>query len=269
MDCELFYQAWQSGSATASIIITHGQGEHSGSYQRLVDALAPLKLNIYAWDLRGHGRSDGKRGVAYDFADYSRDLESFYRHLRQERGFGSLPLFFLAHSMGGLIQLKFLIGQKNLAVRAQVLSAPLLGLNLSVPFAKELAAQFMAVMAPEVTLGNEIREADLSRDAAVLKEYQTDFLRHKRISSGAYLGIVSSMKVVQEQAAQIDIPTFVQVSDHDPIVSTAAIRTFAESMKSGNCELHLYKNMKHEIYNDLGREVCYQELKKYIQSHLD
>ncbi len=78
-DVRLFFQSWEHPEAQKSMIITHGQGEHSESYHRLIESLADQKCNFYAWDLRGHGRSDGRRGVVQEFDEYCRDFQIFLK----------------------------------------------------------------------------------------------------------------------------------------------------------------------------------------------
>ncbi|MFW6333886.1 MAG: alpha/beta hydrolase, partial [Desulfosalsimonas sp.] len=86
----------------AGVVIAHGLGEHSGRYRSLAEIFTRSDILVTAFDHRGHGQSDGKRGHVNRFSDYILDLG---RVTRQSSGDnpGSTPLFILGHSMGGLI----------------------------------------------------------------------------------------------------------------------------------------------------------------------
>ena len=81
----LYYQNWQSDDAVATLVMTHGMAEHSESYQFLAHGLEKYKINLSVWDLRGHGKSDGKRGYVDQFMDYVNDLDSFFKHLNSQK----------------------------------------------------------------------------------------------------------------------------------------------------------------------------------------
>ena len=94
-----------------------------------------------AWDLRGHGRSEGKRGFIRDFNDYERDLESLVAVIRRQPQSSSGPFILFGHSMGGLITLQYLENSNSTKPDAAVLSSPALGLSIEVPPIKAKIAQ--------------------------------------------------------------------------------------------------------------------------------
>ncbi len=260
----LFYQCWEVPQPKAHLVITHGQGEHSGCYERVAQALGDLSVNIYAWDLRGHGRSQGPRGYARHFHDYVQDFQSFLQHLKTEKNLYPKDLILLSHSMGGLIQLMTLLDNPHWIFRAQVLSSPMLGVALQVPLVKDIAALVLANLWPQLTLHNEIEITDLSRDPNVLKEFDLDVLRHHRISSSVYLGAVTSIEVLRHKMDQIKIPTLWQIPEKDPVVGSENSRAMFRQLGSAAKTLCQYTNRQHEIYNDLGREEVYQDLRNFL-----
>jgi alpha-beta hydrolase superfamily lysophospholipase len=126
--------------------MTHGLGEHSGSYSRLAEGIKSSDYNIFVWDLRGHGLSKGKRGVIASWSDYTRDLVQFVQHIKSDKLFTG-PLILSAHSMGGLVLLKTLLDHGPLDAQAFTLSSPLLGIAVQVPTIKRHAAKVLAKVA--------------------------------------------------------------------------------------------------------------------------
>lgn len=265
----LFFQTWEKAAAEGTVIISHGQGEHSECYHRLVNAFARDRWNFWAWDMRGHGRSEGRRGYVANFEDYVLDYQLFLKHALDDPRLKGKPVVLLAHSMGGLVQLKTLIEKPQLPVSAQVCSAPEVGLSLQPPAWKETAARFANTLLPQITLWNEITNDMLTRDPDVVREFEQDVLRHARISPGAYLGMLDAFTFVRGRAAEIRVPTLFQLPEQDPVVSTPEARQVFDKLGSERKELKVYGGgARHEMYNDLHRNEVYADLKAFLDSVL-
>lgn len=263
---QIFFQSWEKKNAIGHVIITPGQGEHSECYHRLVRFFEKDPWSFYGWDTRGHGRSDGKRGYVSDFNDYLKDYQIFLDLiLKKING----PVVLLAHSMGGLIQLKFLAEiftpEKYPSIKAQVCSSPLLGVALPVPKIKDLGAQFLAQFLPKLTLWNEITNRMLTRDLDVIKEFEVDPLRHDVLSSQVYLGFKENFASLPEKANQIKMPTLFQIAEKDEVVSSQAAIQFFDRLASAHKRILIYGDgATHEIYNDIIREQVYQDLHSFL-----
>src|SRR5690606_19212709 len=75
---KLFIQSWhdKDSSSRGTVLITHGISEHSECYDHVAQSLAKAGWHVFAWDLQGHGRSQGKRGYIRDFKEFGRDLKT-------------------------------------------------------------------------------------------------------------------------------------------------------------------------------------------------
>ena len=264
----LFYQMWEPEQPRGHLIITHGQAEHSGCYPRLIEGLKELSFSVYAWDMRGHGRSEGQRGYAREFEDYVKDLQLFIQHLRDERGLYPKNLHLLGHSMGGLVQLKMLLNNGHWEFPGQILSSPMLGVAVDVPLYKDLAALVVSKILPTVTLSNEIRYTDLSRDPEVIAEFNSDVLRHDRISAGVYLGAIATIELLRQNMQKIETPTLLQIPSQDPVVGSESSPEFFQRLGATSKVLKIYPDRMHEIYNDFGREEVFQDVIQFINKNI-
>lgn len=267
-DERLFYQSWEPVQSKGVVILTHGHGEHSDCYSRLIEGLAPLSLTIHAWDLRGHGRSEGQRGYAKDFENYVFDLEAFFSYLIQERSIEKKNIFLIAHSMGGLIQTQALLRNPQWPVTAQSLSSPLFGIALEVSLLKDFAALALAQVLPQVTLGNQILDDQVTRDPEVINEFAKDVLRHDRMSPAVYLGSLIAMQSLKKKVHKIKCPTLIQIPDQDSVVSSETARLLFQKWGSAKKSLKEYADFRHELFNDLGREKVFQDLVKFFQEYI-
>ena len=266
-DNQIFYQIWQPlVPAKGSLIITHGQAEHSDCYSMLANSLKDLPWTIYAWDFRGHGRSDGQRGFAKDFQDYVRDFESFLQHIEKEHQVTANNRVLLAHSMGGLIQTSYLLKKSSQKIaRAQILSNPMWGLTVEVPMIKDLAAFAVFKLLPQVTLNNEIDWSALTSDPEVIQSYKKDVLRHDRISAGVYLGSIIAMESLKNEIHKINLPTLLQIAPHDPVCDAQKAEELFTKISTDKKILKKYSSSKHEIYNDIERDQVVADLKEYLK----
>lgn len=265
-DVELFYQMWSPAKPTATLVINHGVGEHTECYQRLVDGLSDLNVRFVAYDMRGHGRSEGKRGVVKRLSEYISDLEIFVGYVKKE--ISNQPMAILGHSLGGMVVLSTIIKNPEFNFKCAVLSSPLLGVQVDVPEIKKIAAKYLAQYLPTLTLWNEIDHRSLTHDKKVLQEFEKDPLRHDRVSPKLYLDMVAYCEKVTKEGAYLTLPVFFQLSGQDKIVSTKATETFFKTIKSNDKELKVYENSFHEIYNDIERDVAFADIKVFFKKHL-
>ena len=262
---KLFLQKWIKPDAKGTILFTHGQAEHSECYGRLIQAFDLEAWNFIGWDLRGHGRSSGLRGYAKDIDDYVLDFQIFINLCKTFSEVNSKPTITLAHSLGGLIQTCALLEKKIEGISAQVLSSPLFNVSVVVPAWKDSGAHLLNSIFPKVTLGNEIKNSDLTRDLDVIREYEQDIYRHNKISSGVYLGMKREFPKVQARASEITLPTLLHISDNDPIVSSPSAIQFFEQISSDKKELKIIEGGKHELYNDTCRAQVFQTVIQYLK----
>lgn len=265
---ELFYQSWTNatGKARGTLVLTHGIAEHSEAYNEFALDFAPRGWDIYAMDLRGHGRSEGRRGYIDDFHRYSRDLDKFVRHLRSGPLKNSkIPLVMMGHSMGALITLRYMVDQgDSVPASALVLSSPALGISMPIPAVKEMAASLLLKFLPQVTLPNDIRYDHLTHIEERWKRYPVDPLRHDKISPAMYFGMLEGFEKVNVGADRIKVPTLIQAAGDERIVSRPATEEYFPKIGSEKKKLIIYENSYHEIFNDIERDRAMDDLDAFL-----
>lgn len=262
---ELFYQTWTTQEARGTLVLTHGFAEHSECYDHFfAKGMNARAWNVIGWDLRGHGRSHGKRGHVDRFDLFSEDLHDFIQSLKKQ-GKLTLPYALVGHSMGGLVVMRYLAAHGESGASALALSSPLLGVAVEVPVIKDFASRILRRLTPSLTLGNELRYEDLSRDPEMLKLYEKDPLRHDKISPTLYLGMLETIAYVKTRGPSISLPTLVQASGQDRIVSRPETEAFFKLIAAKNKKILVYENSYHEIFNDLDRETVFSDLDSFLK----
>jgi alpha-beta hydrolase superfamily lysophospholipase len=171
-DFWLFARAWRATDPTAVVILVHGLRDHSARYEAFATSLAQHGFAVYAYDHRGHGRSDGQGQMVDAFDDYLIDLHTFVTEVRTREP--NRPLFLFGHSMGGAIATMY-AETRDPQLAGVVLSAP--ALRHHVDDVQHAFLDLSSVMFPYVGLLS-LEEHDFTRDAAALTEMQRDPLIH-------------------------------------------------------------------------------------------
>lgn len=266
---QIYTKLWGPKKFKHLIFITHGQGEHADCYHRLIQALSEnTDLAFFTYDLRGHGRSDGKRGVVKKFSEYLVDFATGLNWLKEELKITESQMFLLGHSMGGLITLRHLVENKDSQFKGAVFSAPFLGLSKKVPLVKDFGSLVLNQLAPSLTLSNEITNEDVTSDPLVIEEFLRDTLRHSRINAGTYLGSLESIELVSRLKMNLKGPMFFQLPENDPVVSTRDTLKLIKDLAFKDLETKIYPDRKHESYNDLGREEVFKDLNEWLAKQI-
>ena len=99
---KIFYRSWLPQSTPRAIVLlSHGFNSHSGQYAWVAGELVKSGFAVYAGDLRGRGKSEGKRFYVDNFSDYIADISGVADIARSRHP--GLKLFVLGHSAGGVV----------------------------------------------------------------------------------------------------------------------------------------------------------------------
>jgi alpha-beta hydrolase superfamily lysophospholipase len=72
----LHFQGWLLDVDHKGVVcLLHGLGEHSGRYSQWAGLLNHAGYSLLTYDLRGHGKSEGKRGHVSSYDDYLKDTD--------------------------------------------------------------------------------------------------------------------------------------------------------------------------------------------------
>lgn len=257
----LFVRRSEVANARSEVLIAHGFGEHSGRYGALMDHLTSHGYSVAAYDHRGHGLSDGLPGHVESFDEYDADLDRMLASLRSRNP--SRPLYLIAHSMGGLIALRYLARRSD-AVAAAVISAPLIGVAVPVPAHKRMIAKVGARVAPRLRLANEINPSHLSRDPEVGRAYAADPLVNRKVSPKWFAEATRAMQEVVEWAPQIKTPLLVMHGTEDRLASVDDTKRMFEHAGSPDKELVIYSGFYHELFNEPEKQEVFERATEWL-----
>jgi alpha-beta hydrolase superfamily lysophospholipase len=231
-------------------------------------------LNAAGWsvlghDQRGHGHSEGRRGVIAADDSLLADLAAVIDVQRAAAPRGRLVL--LGDSMGGVVASRFVA--EALQPRPAAWSRPVDGLVLVAPAldaglsaARKLLLAVMRRLAPDVALASGLDVQALSRDPAVVREYLADPLVHDRVSARLAQFIVDGGAFVRALAPRWRVPTLLIWGGADRIVSPAGSAAFAAAAPREVVTAHLHPALFHEPFNEPERAQVLAQLTAWLAS---
>jgi alpha-beta hydrolase superfamily lysophospholipase len=258
----LYYRAWECEQATAGLIVVHGLSDHSGRYADLGARLASNRINVYSFDLRGHGASEGRRGHAPRFDYFLQDVERFRREVESLTA-GAVPLFILGHSMGGLITLRY-IEEYDVPLRGAILTSPWLATGPSIPKWKILGAGMLNKILPSLPIDAGIDPEFISHDPVVVANYREDPLVHRKITPRLVMEASAAMGLALHRSDRIRMPLLFLLAGDDQIVDTPRSESFARSLSVPDVTVRALPDYYHEVLNDFDRAQALKEIRAWI-----
>jgi alpha-beta hydrolase superfamily lysophospholipase len=260
----LFVQRWKPvGDPKAVILMTHGVAEHSECYNHTAQAFAHQGLDVWAWDLPGHGKSYGQRGYVKAFAEYTDRLGEVFQKIKSQSQ--EIPFFLFGHSMGGMITFQFGLHNPTAPVKGYFLSSPAFGVKVQVPYVKDQAARILMHVAPKLTIPHQIVYEELSRDSELTNTYYKDPLRHTKFSAPLYLGILEATESAMQRASEFKAPIVIQAAGQDKIVDVLATQEIFAKLGSPLKRLKIYPDSFHEIFNDTNKQEVIDDFVAFLR----
>ena len=234
---------WPGEGTRGTVLIVHGLGEHGGRYAHVATWLAARGFTAVGYDHRGHGRSDGKRGVLPHTDALHTDLATVVDAVRAPNG----PLLLLGHSMGGAVVAGFLAAQRR-PVDFAVLTSPALRARMSVVQRLQLAIGL--ALLPWLAQPNGLDPTGIAHDPATVRAYLEDPLVHDRISARLAKATLDAGAAALRAAPRWSVPTLLLYSGSDRLVDPAGSDAFAASAPGEVVESARFDALYHEILNE-------------------
>jgi alpha-beta hydrolase superfamily lysophospholipase len=244
---KLHGQSWEPESNIKAVIcLVHGLGEYSGRYDHVAAAFNREGYALFAFDLRGHGHSEGPRGHAPSYpvlmADISQMLKTAKGHYKD------LPIFLYGHSLGGNLVIHYTLREQP-ALTGIIASAPLFEPSSKPPAWKMAMLRMMYRICPSLALSSGLEDLALSHDLNVIRTYRNDPYVHDRITARLGIDMLKVGRWNLAHAKKLQLPLLLMHGDADRITSVQASIRFAE-LAGSKCSLKVWKNLYHELHNE-------------------
>jgi acylglycerol lipase len=264
---ELHTVAWvPTHEPRAALLIVHGLGEHIGRYDHVGRYFMEQGYAVYGIDHRGHGKSGGERVYFERFELPVLDLKQYVDGFMKQHPGKTLLMY--AHSLGSLIGLSFLLRFPSV-VQAAVIQGTTLAVETQQSPVVLALAPLINRLAPRMGIGTPLPPDVLSRDSAVATQYANDPLTYHgpvRIRMGHQ--IVTESRAVRAGLSRLTIPIRVQHGSADQLCPPVGSQMLYDGAGSTDKSLHFYADHRHELHNEIGKEIVLQDSAQWYATHL-
>ena len=258
----LFYRVWEPpGEIAGKVVIVHGYAEHGGRYEYTANILAAAGFRVYAPDLPGHGRSDGKKGLVGDVDRIVEVLKNFVDFIGKEKG-GS-GIFLLGHSMGGALSLLY-ASRFGSDIRGVITSGAAVYPLPYPPLLIRKIISWISICLPAFKTV-KLDAEKISTIPSVVESYRGDPLNYNgRIMAATASGLFRIRKMLEKKGPNISEPLLLLHGTDDRLASPFGSRKIFNICISSDKKIVLYEGARHEILNDFRKDEVLDEIKSWL-----
>jgi alpha-beta hydrolase superfamily lysophospholipase len=246
-----------------TVIMVHGLGEHGGRYHSWAELFVSNGYHFICPDLRGHGKSEGRRGHVRSMNDFLDDLDQVYDIVKHR--FPESRIILYGHSMGGNIALNHVIC-RNRPLDALIVTSPWLKLTTEPHAFLLMLSKLLRKILPFILLSNQINPDNLSHDPEVVRNYINDPLTHDRISPGLFHSATGGGLLALRNVYKINCPFLIMHGTSDAITSHKASESYVMNTSS-RTRLRLWEGQYHELHNEFVREEVFAFIRGWLKEY--
>jgi alpha-beta hydrolase superfamily lysophospholipase/SAM-dependent methyltransferase len=229
----------------------------------LAEELGLPDFDVFAYDMRGHGRSPGARGDSPGFATSVRDLQTFIDHIAAVHGVNVADVVVVAQSVGAVLASTWAHDYAP-KIRGLVLASPAFKVKLYVPFARPGLA-LMRKLRGNFFVNSYVKAKFLTHDPERIASYESDPLISRPISVNILLGLYEAADRVVADAAAITLPVQLLISGSDWVVHHAPQHAFFERLTSARKEKHLLPGFFHDTLGERDRKLATDRIRSFVR----
>ncbi len=259
----LFEQWWapEHGAPRAVLVIVHGLKDHSSRYAAFADRLAQHGYEVRAFDLRGHGSSEGARVYVSDFDEYAQDLDRFVARVRQE----GKPLFVLGHSMGGAIATGWVLTRKpaltGLLLTGAALRAEVSGFTAG-------TTRFLGAVLPALAVFS-LDLDQFSRDPRVAEQCKADPLIDRGNGPARTAAqLLNGIDFIRAHEEELTVPLLALHGGADPITPPDGSRELVRRAGSVDKTLKIYDGLFHDLLHEPEKQEVMADLAAWMDARI-
>lgn len=266
---KIYSQFWKpDGETKAVICLVHGLGEHSSRYEPFSHFMAEKGYAVYGFDLRGHGKSEGKRGHTPSYEAFLNDITKLLQSSKEI--FPGKDIFLFGHSMGGNLVINYVL-RYNPAIKGVILTGPWLKETQPPHEFLIKAARIVDKVYPQFTTHNRIKSETIVQEEDTEVEekdkHEKDPLLHPWITIHTYLTVKDASMWVLENASKFKYPLLLMHGSSDKVTSPEGSTEFARKLKC-KYTLKIWDDLNHKIHVEPLRNEIYSFIYNWVEEQV-
>ena len=243
---DLYAVQWPSSEPSEAVVaFVHGHGDHCRRYDQWFSTFTARNISVLSFDYRGHGRSQGRRGVIRRFDDLLQDVTLL--HNQTKTLFPGIPVVLYGHSLGATIVLSYILRSPACPDLA-IATSP--WLQLKKPPGKYLSSflKLGNIVTPFLTFRTGLGAADFSTIDGYSEKREKDVFIHNRISPRLFSEVVKEAEWIGAHFAAVEAPLLIMQGRDDLIMDCTAVRKLYDR-SPGQVNYREWKYAGHQLHN--------------------
>lgn len=246
----------------ATIILSHGIAEHHMKYKTLIDYLNQNNYNVIAYDLRGHGKSGGKRGYVKSVNLFAEDVSELVLYAKKRY---KTKIFLIGHSMGSLIHNLYLVNYNDINVDGVIASGAAGNFTRNTRFLRFFPGELLWFYKIKTKWDDPKLYSDPDQVANLKKDdYLLDYFYLSLINQT----MIKGMRRIRKNITQIDCPYLFIHGEDDQIVPPELSQFLYEDIKSSDKTRNVYPGFKHNTLNDDNSEIIFNDIISWLDKRV-
>jgi len=261
---QLLARHWAAtGDVKAAFVIMHGLKDYSARYADLASTLAARGYSVYAFDLRGHGRSAGPRVAPDEWTDYVDDLDRFLTDVEKREA--GKPVYLFGHSMGGAIAART-AELHTPQVAGLVLSGPALAIDAP-PLL--LAATRMSGATTPKFPAFKLNNHDFSSDPKAGEAMDKDELvSQPPAPASTAAGLINGIEWIWTDIVKLTMPLLALHGTKDRLTAPAGSRLLIENAPAKDKTLRIYDGLFHDLIHEPNGKQVIDDVVAWVDGHV-
>lgn len=264
---------WEPEAPDKVFLTVHGGMDHGGNYGLPALYFKEKGIATVALDQHGHdhhGPDHPSKVIISNFDVFLDDLELMLDWVKN--AYPELPIYILAHSMGGLIVTHF--GVKRMEddprVKGFIISSPYYVNAIKTPAVMRRLAGVLSVLAPKMTVPIEDILPLVTHDQEIYKRHrkdEADGIMATHVSARFAGELLKAQAWIPDNIASWNFPVLVIVAGDDKLANAAESRLLIGKIDPELVTELYYPENFHENFNELNREEIFKEIVEWAEKN--
>lgn len=260
----VYHETRPDGAPRGIVVINHGVNSHGGQHAWTSGEFAKNGFAAYAIDMRGRGKSGGKRLALNDVSEHTGDLHQLIGIAKAADP--GLPLFLLGHSAGGVVSTTYALDHQA-ELKCFICES----------FAYKVPAPAPVLWLVKKVLGPlfpglkilKLKMEDFTRDPAALAALLADPLTKNEVQpAGTVAALLRATDRMRREFPTITLPVLIIHGTEDRATMYQGSQEFFDRAGSTDKTLKLYQGHWHDLLNDVGKEQVFADILAWIEARL-
>ncbi|ATZ18947.1 lysophospholipase [Williamsoniiplasma somnilux] len=296
---ELKIYEWTKVEKPIAILqLVHGSAEHALRYRKFAEKMNEHRIIVVADDHRGHGQTAdlakqelGFFAVKNGWTKIVDDLKMVNDYIHKT--WNDVPVFMLGHSMGSFMARTYAIKYSE-TINGAIFMGVAEHNPIELFFGSTLAKIQQLILGPKKpavflwkisfkplnkafkSVKNANGNEWLTKDEKIQKEFAIDPLSRQIFTTSAFKDMFNGLTFIRKskniKLMRKDLPIMIMSGEDDPVGKYGQMPLKIQDKFihfDYNSELRLYPNSRHEILNDVEKELVINDLIHFIKINLN